>query len=205
MKGDYYRYLGEFFFSEKRKEVIQNAQDSYKEANLEAENLKSTHPIRLSLVLNWSVFYYEILSSPDIACKLAKQAFDNAIADLDGLIKQPTRVLSEINDEALEPLRARREFRQGIVQVIVGVALEVSNADIAQPIIEGPLIDRANLDLFPGDIKALKRHEALALYPDGDGAPWRSAQTIDRVIERHIDGGLLSDLDDLITALQTRS
>jgi hypothetical protein len=39
----------------------------------------------LSLVLNWSVFYYEILSSPDIACKLAKQAFDNAIADLDGL------------------------------------------------------------------------------------------------------------------------
>jgi hypothetical protein len=31
------------------------------------------------------VFYYEILSSPDIACKLAKQAFDNAIADLDGL------------------------------------------------------------------------------------------------------------------------
>lgn len=47
--------------------------------------MKSTHPIRLSLVLNWSVFYYEILSSPDIACKLAKQAFDNAIADLDGL------------------------------------------------------------------------------------------------------------------------
>lgn len=36
-------------------------------------------------MLNWSVFYYEILSSPDIACKLAKQAFDNAIADLDGL------------------------------------------------------------------------------------------------------------------------
>ena len=47
--------------------------------------MKVTHPIRLSLVLNWSVFYYEILSSPDIACKLAKQAFDNAIADLDGL------------------------------------------------------------------------------------------------------------------------
>jgi hypothetical protein len=47
--------------------------------------LKSTHPIRLGLALNYSVFYYEILSSPDIACKLAKAAFDNAIADLDGL------------------------------------------------------------------------------------------------------------------------
>lgn len=85
MKGDYFRYLGEFLSGENRKRVIQEAQDSYKDSNTEAENLKSTHPIRLSLILNWSVFYYEILSSPDIACKLAKQAFDNAIADLDGL------------------------------------------------------------------------------------------------------------------------
>jgi hypothetical protein len=85
MKGDYNRYLGEFLGGDRRKQVIQEAQDAYKEANNEAENLKSTHPIRLSLVLNWSVFYYEILSSPDIACKLAKNAFDNAIADLDGL------------------------------------------------------------------------------------------------------------------------
>ena len=51
----------------------------------EAENLKSTHPIRLGLALNYSVFYYEILNSPDHACKLAKAAFDSAIADLDGL------------------------------------------------------------------------------------------------------------------------
>jgi 14-3-3 protein epsilon len=69
----------------RRKRVIQEAQDSYKKASQEAEDLKSTHPIRLGLALNFSVFYYEILSSPDIACKLAKQAFDNAIADLDGL------------------------------------------------------------------------------------------------------------------------
>jgi len=85
MLGDYYRYLCEFNSSDKRKRVIQEAQDSYKKASQEAEDLKSTHPIRLGLALNFSVFYYEILSSPDIACKLAKQAFDNAIADLDGL------------------------------------------------------------------------------------------------------------------------
>ncbi len=85
MQGDYYRYLCEFNSGEKRKKVIQEAQDNYKNASTEAEDLKSTHPIRLGLALNYSVFYYEILSSPDIACKLAKQAFDNAIADLDGL------------------------------------------------------------------------------------------------------------------------
>lgn len=85
MKGDYYRYLGEFLAGDKRKNVIQLAQESYKVASNEAEALKTTHPIRLGLALNYSVFYYEILNSPDHACKLAKEAFDSAIADLDGL------------------------------------------------------------------------------------------------------------------------
>ena len=56
----------------RRKKYIQDAQDSYKEATTAASELKSTHPIRLGLALNYSVFYYEILSSPDIAVKLAK-------------------------------------------------------------------------------------------------------------------------------------
>jgi hypothetical protein len=37
--------------------------------------LAPTHPIRLGLALNFSVFYYEILNSPDRACNLAKQVF----------------------------------------------------------------------------------------------------------------------------------
>ena len=85
MKGDYFRYLGEFVTGDKRKNVIQLAQEAYKVASNEAESLKTTHPIRLGLALNYSVFYYEILNSPDHACKLAKAAFDNAIAELDGL------------------------------------------------------------------------------------------------------------------------
>ena len=44
--------------------------------------------IRLGLALNFSVFYYEILNSPDRACHLAKQAFDDAIAELDTLSEE---------------------------------------------------------------------------------------------------------------------
>ena len=54
-------------------------------ANVE---LPPTHPIRLGLALNFSVFYYEILNSPDKACNLAKQAFDDAIAELDTLSEE---------------------------------------------------------------------------------------------------------------------
>jgi 14-3-3 protein epsilon len=85
MKGDYFRYLAEFLSGEKVKKVMDAAADSYRHATDEAEALKTTHPIRLGLALNYSVFYYEILNTPEMACKLAKTAFDSAISDLDGL------------------------------------------------------------------------------------------------------------------------
>lgn len=47
--------------------------------------MSPTHPIRLGLVLNFSVFYYEINFSSEKACELAKAAFDEAIPELDSM------------------------------------------------------------------------------------------------------------------------
>jgi len=44
--------------------------------------MQPTHPIRLGLALNFSVFYYEILNSPDKACQLAKQVNSKYSEDL---------------------------------------------------------------------------------------------------------------------------
>ncbi|KAK8216888.1 hypothetical protein M8818_001851 [Zalaria obscura] len=92
MKGDYHRYLAEFASGEKRKGAATAAHEAYKNATDVAQTeLTPTHPIRLGLALNFSVFYYEILNSPDRACHLAKQAFDDAIAELDSLSEESYR------------------------------------------------------------------------------------------------------------------
>ncbi|XP_039055492.1 14-3-3-like protein [Hibiscus syriacus] len=74
MKGDYHRYLAEFKAGAERKEDAESTLTAYKSAqDIAGAELAPTHPIRLGLALNFSVFYYEILNSPDRACNLAKQ------------------------------------------------------------------------------------------------------------------------------------
>ncbi|XP_039022149.1 14-3-3-like protein, partial [Hibiscus syriacus] len=86
MKGDYHRYLAEFKTGAERKEDAESTLNAYKSAqDIATAELPPTHPILLGLALNFSVFYYEILNSPDRACNLAKKAFDEAIAELDTL------------------------------------------------------------------------------------------------------------------------
>merc|ERR1711922_9238 len=91
MKGDYFRYLSEV--------AIGDAKDAFE---ISKSKMQPTHPIRLGLALNFSVFYYEILNSPDKACQLAKQAFDDAIAELDTLnedsYKDSTLIMQLLRD-----------------------------------------------------------------------------------------------------------
>lgn len=53
--------------------IVDQSQQAYQEAfEISKKEMQPTHPIRLGLALNFSVFYYEILNSPEKACSLAK-------------------------------------------------------------------------------------------------------------------------------------
>ena len=115
-KGDYHRYLAEFAIGGKRQESADASLEAYKTATEVAQtSLAPTHPIRLGLALNFSVFYYEILNSPDQACHLAKQAFDDAIAELDTLseesYKDSTLIMQLLRDNLVgRPQHAAIEY-----------------------------------------------------------------------------------------------
>lgn len=62
-------FLCLFFLSD----IIKDSQNAYQSAfDISKKEMQPTHPIRLGLALNFSVFFYEILNSPDQACHLAK-------------------------------------------------------------------------------------------------------------------------------------
>ncbi|XP_020601573.1 14-3-3 protein zeta-like [Orbicella faveolata] len=108
MKGDYLRYLVEIVLAEddnskrERKEKADLSKEAYLKAKEEADRLATTHPIRLGLALNFSVFYYEIENDSEAACRLAKQAFDDAISELDQLkedsYKDSTLIMQLLRD-----------------------------------------------------------------------------------------------------------
>ncbi|TQE06894.1 hypothetical protein C1H46_007532 [Malus baccata] len=117
MKGDYHRYMAEFKSAEERKTAAEDTMLAYKAAqDIALADLSPTHPIRLGLALNFSVFYYEILNQSDKACSMAKQnlgsasgkaiitseAFEEAIAELDTLgeesYKDSTLIMQLLRD-----------------------------------------------------------------------------------------------------------
>ncbi|CAO2623664.1 14-3-3 protein zeta/delta [Lemmus lemmus] len=77
MKGDYYRYLAEVAAGDDKKGIVDQSQQAYQETfENSKKEMQPTHPIRLGLALNFSVFYYEIT------------AFDEPIAELDTLSEE---------------------------------------------------------------------------------------------------------------------
>merc|ERR1712084_29888 len=84
MKADYYRYKAEYKSGGEKEKASESARQAYQDAhNVAEKDLAVTHPIRLGLALNYSVFQYEVLGNPDEACKMARTAFEDAIAEWD--------------------------------------------------------------------------------------------------------------------------
>jgi len=106
MEGDYYRYGAEISAAESdaddRTMYKEKARAAYEKAQEASKGLQSTNPIKLGLALNFSVFYYEICEEKTMASELAKQAFDEAINDLDSLeedrYKDSTLIMQLLKD-----------------------------------------------------------------------------------------------------------
>ena len=59
------RYISEYANGDEHSKVANSALDAYNNAtDIATAELKTTHPIRLGLALNFSVFHYEVMNNP---------------------------------------------------------------------------------------------------------------------------------------------
>jgi 14-3-3 protein epsilon len=100
MRMDLHRYIAECSGCSNSRRVADETLEELLEAS--QQDLRPTHPLRLSMALSYACFYYEILNQPDKACTLAKSAFDAAIAELDALseddYKEATLLMQMLRD-----------------------------------------------------------------------------------------------------------
>ena len=77
MIGDYYRFIGDFAEGSLKNKIIDNCNKYYSEADKILSNFSYLNPIKIGLLLNTTVYYYEVLSSPQKAINLAQTIVKN--------------------------------------------------------------------------------------------------------------------------------
>lgn len=89
--ADYYRYIAENIECSSKNKYSDKSLEYYNKAREYAKSLNITDPVRLSIALNMSVFYYEIINNHETACIISKEILD--------LVKKEIDTLDE-NDES---------------------------------------------------------------------------------------------------------
>jgi len=106
MLADYYRYSVDFYRDDQEDKymaAVSEARSTYRYAMaLGQRHLPATNPIYLSIVLNFSVFIYDMQNNVGGAIDTAQQAFDAALGAVHGLSesehKESTLLLQLLHD-----------------------------------------------------------------------------------------------------------
>eukprot|EP00759_Apiculatamorpha_spiralis_P000447 PhF_6_TR10113/c0_g1_i1/m.15727/K06630/YWHAE; 14-3-3 protein epsilon len=93
MKADYHRYYAESAPGDEQKLL---AETTYNDALALVMKMHVTHPVRLSLVLNFSVFTYEVLKQQDKGIHLAKTVCEQAEAHINSVEPEVRAEVSRI-------------------------------------------------------------------------------------------------------------
>ena len=84
LKGDYYRYICEVQSDDEREESVEKAKQCYWDAlNLSKKQLEQYKPTALGLILNYTVFLFEIMEQRNEAIDLADTTYKECLPLLD--------------------------------------------------------------------------------------------------------------------------
>mmetsp|Transcript_41741 Transcript_41741/g.40098 ORF Transcript_41741/g.40098 Transcript_41741/m.40098 type:complete len:152 (-) Transcript_41741:31-486(-) len=119
MSADYKRYQADFMTGELFKSKMEEAKKDYDLAHSYGSELFTCHPLRLAIALNFAVFVNDIMHLPKQAVQIAKEAFENALFELETVeeekINETLRVMQLLKDNyALWEMDVKVDEVQGI-------------------------------------------------------------------------------------------
>ena len=82
VKADHYRYMAEISFGPELKNHRQNSYKFYKEAFSNSLLLNPLNTIRLGVALNYSVFFYDVLSNTIQSIMIATSSLNEALKEM---------------------------------------------------------------------------------------------------------------------------
>ena len=109
MVGDYYRYMAESAKDDLLAQARDGALEHYKQADTAGKDLPACNPIKLGLALNFSVFYYEVMTDNKQACSLAETALQDAMNKIDDVDEETFRDAKSIIELLKENLTLWKE------------------------------------------------------------------------------------------------
>ena len=95
--ADYYRYIAEISQGMRLQESKDQARKLYEKAD--SIVLPACNPVKLGIVLNLAVFYYEILQDYKRACAVADRALSDALEKIDDLELEAKSILDLITEK----------------------------------------------------------------------------------------------------------
>ena len=131
-------------------------------------------------------------------------ARQEGVRDAHRLVEQAARVVPQVEDEAAH-ITLSMELRERALHILEGVALEALDLDVADVAAEHPRLDRLDVDDRADEVEAAGRGPAVRAFAHdvhADARAGRAAQAADGLVERQVEGRLLVDLHDAVTAHQ---
>src|SRR5208283_4613380 len=130
-------------------------------------------------------------------------AVEEVVGDLDRLVEQATRVVAQIEHDALDlAVILRLELVNRLLDAVARVLLESGYADVAVTFGQDFRLNRLNLDDVARERHREQLGHAVAMEGQLDLAALGSAHPLDRVGQRHVLGEVVVTLDDLVAGLE---
>ena len=108
--ADNYRYIAEMTSGEKKNRAMESAKENYEQAN--QIPLEGCNPIKLSICLNMSVFYYEVCHDLERATELTDTSLKDALQKIDDLAEEDFKEAKAMIELLKENMSAWKEEQE---------------------------------------------------------------------------------------------